>query len=201
VKWPVTVVGDLNCPDVNWKDSTSPCDGVQDKLLDCFCKFGMVQLVNDVTCNDHILDLVLTNEPLIFTHISVDVPFANSDHNTVQFSVGVDRVSEFVSGTLTSSTYCWHKADFDGLNERLVNYDWNKMMTVNFDADTLWASFNQVLQSAINDFVPIRYTSARKQIKKYPAQIRMVRLPVSGACGNSVSVILMMSLSVIIIVT
>jgi len=34
VKCPVTVVGDLNCPDVNWNDSTSPCDGVQDKLLD-----------------------------------------------------------------------------------------------------------------------------------------------------------------------
>jgi len=36
VKWPVTVVGDLNCPDVNWRDSISPCDGVQDKYLTVF---------------------------------------------------------------------------------------------------------------------------------------------------------------------
>ena len=133
----------------------------------------MVQLVNDTTCNDHILDLVLTNEPLIFTQIYVDVPFANSDHNTVQFSVAVNRVSEHVSGNLTSATYCWHKADFKGLNERLMNFDWNQMMMVNFDADTLWASFNQVLQSAVNDFVPMRNISSRKQvIAKYPAQIR-----------------------------
>ena len=156
VKWPVTVVGDLNCPDVNWRDSISLCDGIQDKLLDCFCKFGMEQLVNDITCNDHILDLVLTNEPLIITQIYVDAPFANSDHNTVWFTVAVDKVSEFVSSNLTSAPYCWHKADFNGLNERLMNYDWNQMMMVNFDADTLWASFNQVLQSAVNDFVPIR---------------------------------------------
>ena len=172
VKWPVTVVGDLNCPDVNWNDSTSPCDGVQDKLLDCFCKFGMVQLVNDITCNDHILDLVLTNEPLIITQTYVDAPFASSDHNTVRFSVAVDRVSEPISSNLTSAAYCWHKADFNGLNERLMNFDWNQMMTVNLDANTLWASFNQVLQSAINDFVPIHYIPSRKQVTaRYPAQI------------------------------
>jgi len=81
--------------------------------------------VNDTTCNDHILDLVLTNEPLIFTQVYVDAPFANRDHNMVQFSVAVDRVSNLVSGNLTSVTYCWHKADIKGLNERLMNFDWN----------------------------------------------------------------------------
>jgi len=91
----------------------------------------------------------------------------------VWFTVAVDKVSEFVSSNLTSAPYCWHKADFNGLNERLINFDWNQMMMDNFDADTLWASFNQVLQSAVNDFVPIRNISSRKQVTaRYPAQIR-----------------------------
>ena len=29
-----TVVGDLNCPDIDWVNFTSPSDGVQDVFLD-----------------------------------------------------------------------------------------------------------------------------------------------------------------------
>jgi len=47
------------------------------------------------------------------------------------------------------------------------------MMMVNFDVDTLWASFNQVLLSAVNDFVPIHNISSKKQVTAiYAAQIR-----------------------------
>ena len=58
----VTILGDLNCPGINWSDFTSPCDGTQDKIFDCFREYGMTLLVNSVAFNDHILDLVLTNE-------------------------------------------------------------------------------------------------------------------------------------------
>jgi len=173
VKWPVAIAGDLNCPDVNWGDSTSPCDGVQDKLLDCFCEPGTVQLVNDVTCNNHVLDLVLTNEPLIFPYVSVDAPFASSDHNMVWFTVAVHRAPVPLSDNRPMLRYCWDKADFNGLNDRMANFDWSQMMMVNFNADTLWTSFSQELQSAINDFVPVRYVSYDKRvIVKYPAHIR-----------------------------
>jgi len=57
-------------------------------MNDCFCELGMTQLVSCVTCND----MVLTNEPLLYSEIHVKEPFANanSDHNAVWFSV-VDR--------------------------------------------------------------------------------------------------------------
>ena len=47
------------------------------------------------------------------------------------------------------------------------------MMMVNLDAYALWTSFNQVLQSAVNDFVPIRDIPCTEQVTaRYPAQIR-----------------------------
>lgn len=175
VKWPVTILGDFNCPDINWSDFTSPCDGVQDKLLDCFCEFGMTQLVNTVTCNDHILDLVLTNEQLIYSEVYVDEPFANSDHNTVRFSITDHRVPNPIPNKSLFTKYCWKKANFDGINERLMSIDWSSMMTVNFTADTLWAYFSHVLQCALNDFVPITVCHNpinKNGLTKYPARIR-----------------------------
>jgi len=106
VKWPVTILGDLNCPDVNWSKFTSPCNGIQDKIFDCFCEPGMTQLLNSVTCNDHILDLVLTNdwnERLIYSEIHVDEPFCN----TVWFCIVDHRVVNPVSHNSMSTTYCW----------------------------------------------------------------------------------------------
>jgi len=71
--------------------------------------------------------------------------------------------------------YCWKKANFDGINERMMSIDWNSMMAVNFTADNLWAYFSHVLQCAVNDFVPItvcRNPSNKCGFTKYLAQIR-----------------------------
>jgi len=36
-----------------------------------------------------------------------------------------------------------------------MSFDWNGMMMVYFSADALWACFSQVLQCAVNEFVPV----------------------------------------------
>ena len=46
-KHSVFVVGDLNCPGINWKNVFAPNDGVQDTLLDLFITVGCVQLVKN----------------------------------------------------------------------------------------------------------------------------------------------------------
>ena len=132
-----------------------------------------MQLVNTATCNEHILDLLLTNEQLINSKVCVDEPFANSDQNTVQFSIAVHSVPNLISNKPQFTKYCWKKANFDGISERMMSIDWNCMMTVNFTADTLWAYFSHVLQCAVNDFVPTyRNPSNKYGLTRYPAQIR-----------------------------
>jgi len=86
VAWPVFIVGDLNCPGVNWQTNCAPLGGVQDKLLDCVVDYGFTQCVQlPTTRGANVLDLVLVNEPLLLSSLSVLDPVGNSDHDTVQF--------------------------------------------------------------------------------------------------------------------
>ena len=68
----------------------------------CFCELGMTQLVNIVTCND----MVLTNEPLLYSEIHVNEPFATSDRNAVWFSVVDRNVVNQVSQKSMSTKHC-----------------------------------------------------------------------------------------------
>ena len=77
------IVGDLNCPCVDWQSNSSPLDGVQDKILECIDEFGLVQCVSSPTRGANILDLVLVNEPLLLSSLSVMDPVGNSDHDSV----------------------------------------------------------------------------------------------------------------------
>jgi len=67
------------------------------------------------------------------------------------------------------------KVNFYGINERMMSFDWNSIMTVNFFADALWACFSQVLQCAVNDFVSVTVChnpSSKCAFASYPGQIR-----------------------------
>jgi len=71
VAWPVFIVGDLNCPGVNWQSNCAPSDGVQDKLLDCVVEYGFTHCVTLPTRGANLLDLVFVNEPLLLSWLSV----------------------------------------------------------------------------------------------------------------------------------
>jgi len=90
VAWPVFIVGDLNCPGVNWQTNCAPLDGVQDKLLDCVVDYGFTQCVQLPTRGANVLDLVLVNEPLLLSSLSVLDPVGNSDHDSVQFCIAAE---------------------------------------------------------------------------------------------------------------
>jgi len=85
VDWPVTIVGDLNCPNVNWHLLKAPIDRIQNVFLDFVCDSGFEQMVGLPTRDDNVLDLVITSHPLLMSQVSVAQPFANSDHNSVHF--------------------------------------------------------------------------------------------------------------------
>ena len=54
-------------------------------LLECVEEFGFVQCVCSPTRGSNILDLVLSNEPLLLRSLSVMDPIGNSDHDSVRF--------------------------------------------------------------------------------------------------------------------
>ena len=70
------------------------------------------------------------------------------------------------------------KANFDGINERMTSFDWNSMMMVIFTADALRGCFSQILQCAVNEFVPITVChnlSRKRDVFLHDIQLTYVR--------------------------
>ena len=162
VAWPVFIVGDLNCPGVNWQTNCAPSDGVQDKLLDCVVEYGFTQCVTLPTRGANVLDLVLVNEPLLLSSLSVLDPVGNSDHDSVQFCIAVEPRSYATTDNgctekpVLMPRYIWQHADYEGISSYLSQVDWQSMMSHNLTTDSLWSSFCDILQTALDLYVPTR---------------------------------------------
>jgi len=84
------VVGDLNCPDINWINWAIPGNPVSVQLHNFALINGFVQAVVEPTYGNNIIDLILINKPFLLSTIAIKPPFSTSDHNTVSFTVAFD---------------------------------------------------------------------------------------------------------------
>ena len=50
--------------------------------------------------------------------------------------------------------YKWEDADYDSINDYLSNVDWQLVLMCNLTVDTLWVAFTEILQSAVDLYVP-----------------------------------------------
>jgi len=82
VSWPCFVMGDLNASAINWSNLTVSPNCPDSYVLYFAINNGFTQTVNKPTRKSNILDLVLTNEPNTVLGITIDSPFANSDHQS-----------------------------------------------------------------------------------------------------------------------
>ncbi len=122
VACPVTVVGDLNLPNLDWDSLTCPNDGVHDTLLDSFLGNSMQQFVREPTREGNLLDLVLCTDESNVSGVSVIDPFCNSDHNSVKFQL----VSRVCKDNL-KNVRDWKHADHAGIANFLNGQNWENL--------------------------------------------------------------------------
>mgnify|MGYP003471331380 FL=1 len=84
---PTIIVGDWNCPNIDWELMMPPSEQCQKLLYDFVVFNGMRQFVHEPTRKDNILDLVLTDDDMSISNITVSPPFGNSDQNTVNIEL------------------------------------------------------------------------------------------------------------------
>ena len=101
----------------------------------------------------NILDIVLTNTPEAVFNVNV-APFSplRSDHFAVTF-----RLSYYVPVTSSSSAkslFDYSKADWTGLLEYLLNYDFD-LLFHDDDNDIVWESFKDLFLSSLHMYVPV----------------------------------------------
>ena len=170
------IVGDLNCGDIDWVNLNAPGDNIQDTLLNFAIEHGYYQLVSEPTRDTKILDLLLTNEPLSICDICINEPFSNSDHNQVTFKVFAESATATSINDAVGSTFrCWREADFDGMCSYLLAINWDHLFSVNFTAESIWSAFCDIMNTAVEQFVPVKYTkqvSKKVNVKRYPRSIK-----------------------------
>lgn len=178
---PVFILGDLNCPSIDWNFSRPPSSSAELPIYEFCLSNGFTQCVDEATRGNHTLDVVCTNEPFRISNISVQPPFVDSDHDSVEFQVllygevNVTDTDNKCGGGDTAKHYLWSQGDYDALSEYLNSIDWQQMLVANLTPDTIWSAFCEILDSAVDMFVPsINVTATGKKFKPrhYPKHIR-----------------------------
>jgi len=61
------------------------------------------------------------------------------------------------------------------MSRYLSSVNWDEFFSVNFTADAIWDGFCDILNNAVEQFIPVKCTvknNTRKQIKHYPCSIK-----------------------------
>uniref|UniRef100_A0A1X7SGX5 Endonuclease/exonuclease/phosphatase domain-containing protein n=1 Tax=Amphimedon queenslandica TaxID=400682 RepID=A0A1X7SGX5_AMPQE len=154
----VILLGDFNAPDIDWATLTgsSPFSNV---ICDLIFHNNLDQLVNSPThIKGNLLDLIITNDCSLIEHVNVSSSPSFSDHFIVFFQV-ISSSPRPVRPS-HSSGYNYSKADWDGLIDHLLDYDFSPCFAES-DIESIWSSFKGVLLSSMCQFIPKFTRSSR----------------------------------------
>ena len=160
------IFGDFNLPKIDWISYTVGGHEVSDIFQRFVIETGYYQLVTHSTRNSSILDLILTNDPSLFTAVNNDIPFGSSDHSAVKFDMVLGGHS-CVSSSLSSSSpikYKWFSGDYEAIESYLglFTVDWYFVLQLNPSAEVAWDAFMSILYYVIDRHVPrLNVTNSR----------------------------------------
>ena len=163
----IVVAGDLNMPEIDWGNFSSP-KPVDQLFLDTFSNFGLEQLVNGPThSKGNILDLVLTDKSRLITDLNVidaNKP-CKSDHCAINFKLRakVKRIK-----MVKREVFNFKRADWVSLNDSLREVNWERELAG--DISSAWATFKSILSSKVCDHVPKIKVGGRVQPPWFDAE-------------------------------
>ena len=165
----VIIMGDFNCPDIDWVSLTAETYS-SSLLCDVVFDNNLSQLVITPThVRGNILDLVLTNSESLFKRIWVDETNDYSDHFMIYFAVYTKELPP--KGPKYSYVPDYSKVDFEGMCSFLLDHDFSDYLVSN-NIDELWLYFKLLLHEAVDLFVPKARVSLHNSPKWFTPEIR-----------------------------
>ena len=107
---PTFLIGDFNCPGIDWSFRVPSSNKAELPIYEFFHCNGFTQCVPEATRGDNTLDVVCTDEPILVSNISVQPPFADSDHDSVDFELLFDGDSQ-ADDNSTAKRYLWSQGN------------------------------------------------------------------------------------------
>ena len=148
---PIVVVGDFNCPDINW-DTLSATNHSSSRLCNLMFDFNLSQCVTEPThIKGNILDLVLINSADILSEVTVSSPLSTSDHFSLSFNILTKSYRP--TSNSSSSFLNYTKADFLGMCDFLLDWDFSSCYASD-NVEVIWSEIKSAISTAIDAFVP-----------------------------------------------
>ena len=161
------IFGDFNLPGIDWSENDHPrvtphCSQINSHrdFLEFLNEQGLNQMVTTPTREDGVLDLFMTNNDSLVSHVKT-IP-GISDHNAVLAEMQIR------CGAATQTPRkvpLWNKTDvyLDKIRDR-IEWEWWKVKLredIFNDCEKLWTWFQKTMNEAIDEFVPHRQTTRR----------------------------------------
>ena len=105
------LIVDFNMPEIAWENYSAMDDVLSEKykLFQQFCfDLGFTEIVDFPTRGKNLLDLVLTNDPLLLSNVSGAPLLASSDHDSIHLAMLIPTQSFSLSNVIISETYITH---------------------------------------------------------------------------------------------
>ena len=167
------IVGDLNCPKIDWSAASCSSDYINKSLLKFTVEAGFYQFVDFATRGSNILDIILADDDQIITATTPGPPIGLSNHLTINFTLALETAEAISNSVPNTIRYRWFMADFDAMQAFLLDVDWQSMICHNPSATAIWDAFVNMLYNTIDLFVPKQNSATScSRRKRYPLSLR-----------------------------
>ncbi|XP_071480876.1 uncharacterized protein [Diadema antillarum] len=173
----IVIAGDFNCPDIDWQTLTLRHNAqdreVQQALIDLSLEHGLVQIHNQATRYDNILDIVLTNNPTQVKS-SYSIP-GISDHAMVVTDFDMKPA---IAKIPRRKIYKYSQADWEEVKKDVANISQmvieRKRQGTN--VQDLWTMLRDSLLDIIEQRIPSKSSSSRQSLPWFNHKLkRMVK--------------------------
>ena len=156
------IFGDFNLPTIDWSEPNN-CTQAKDRAFVDFCSDRSLYQINvEPTRGTNVLDLVLTDDPLLVSRLNVGPPLGKSDHCSILVNIALLSCSVFnthVNNVANVIKRSWHEVDWGAFSEYVTSIDWSIVYNGCVSANDFWKAFSDCLNDCCDYFVPVKCIS------------------------------------------
>nr|XP_022911570.1 uncharacterized protein LOC111422600 [Onthophagus taurus] len=167
----IVVLGDFNCPKIDWDNLSAPGRDPDTPSRDClildlFCGLGLNQLIQSPTHKaGNILDLAFCNDDCVQDLQLCNGPF-RSDHYLIKFHL---LNESFVQSN--REKFDFEKTDYDEVIANLSATNWRTFFLSCIDVEDMYNTFIRYLWFLIEVTTPLKHLESRGSISDFIKRI------------------------------
>ena len=176
----IVIVGDLNYPDIDWKNDTCDKNSAHkaSKFLECIHKNYLSQKITEPTHHrgtqsPTLVDIVLTNENDFVYDVNLHAPLGKSHHSVVCFELNTCHTKSIQDPVIK---YQINKGNYSKMREQLnlSEEEWDRLLDNNKSLDDWSDIFVNIIEEAKEKFIPKKRFNPTQPKRTFEAPLTLL---------------------------